>query len=84
MPSWTGSSPGQGGTVRAQIQLRQALEFTNTLTVLQPEVLVANAPDNLTSDGQLTDTAAADFVDQLIDGLVDFAARLQRLPAAAR
>ena len=38
-----GASPGMVGSARAQQQLRQTFAFTNTLAMLQPEVLVSRA-----------------------------------------
>lgn len=76
-----GATPGVGGTVRAQMQLRQTLEFTDTLTVLQPEVLIAEATDKLTDEGRLADPEAVEFVDQLVDRLVDLAHRMRREPS---
>ncbi len=50
-----GASPGRVGTARAQTQLRQAFTFTNTIAMLQPEVLVARANEKFDADGRLTD-----------------------------
>ena len=38
-----GASPGQGGTVRAQLALRQSFLFTQIHALLRPEVLIASA-----------------------------------------
>ncbi len=43
-----GASPGQSGTVRAQLQLRQAAIFLNMLPLNRPEVLVGRQTPSLT------------------------------------
>ena len=50
-----GASTGMMGTARAQDQLRQALVFTNSPTLLQPEVLLSYADRKFDSNGRLTD-----------------------------
>jgi chromate reductase len=42
-----GASPGMAGTIRAQLQLRQSFVFTQTLAMLQPEVVVAKAHEKV-------------------------------------
>lgn len=50
-----GASPGQVGTARAQSQLRQAFEFTNSYCMPQPELLVFKASEKFDAQGKLTD-----------------------------
>jgi chromate reductase, NAD(P)H dehydrogenase (quinone) len=57
-----GASPGPFGTVRAQAHLRQSLVFTNSPTLLQPEVLVSRADEKFDSSGRLTDEATRKFL----------------------
>jgi len=71
-----GATPGMGGTGRAQLQLRQAFLFTQTLAVLSPEVLVARAGEKFDAAGRLTDEPTRKFVAQLLQALADWTARL--------
>jgi chromate reductase len=71
-----GASPGGGGTVRAQLQLRQAFVFTQTLAMLQPEVLVARAHEKFDSEGRLTDEATRGFVRKFLESFVEWIHRL--------
>lgn len=52
-----GASTGMTGTARGQDQVRQSLMFTNSPTLLQPEVLVSYADGKFDASGQLTDEA---------------------------
>jgi len=52
-----GASPGITGTARAQSQLRQAFEFTDSPCMAQPELLVFRAHEKFDSEGRLTDEA---------------------------
>jgi chromate reductase, NAD(P)H dehydrogenase (quinone) len=61
-----GASPGMTGTARSQSQPRQAFVFTNTYAMVQPEVLVARAHEKFDADGQLTDTATREFLQQFV------------------
>jgi chromate reductase, NAD(P)H dehydrogenase (quinone) len=71
-----GASPGAGGTARAQLQLRQAFVFTQTMAMLAPEVLVARAHEKFDAEGRLTDEATRSFVRKFLEA---FAAWIQRL-----
>ena len=72
-----GATPGMGGTVRAQMQLRQAFVFTQTCAVLSPEILVARAGEKFDASGRLTDEKTRQFVGQLLQALADWTLRLQ-------
>ncbi|MDB4950769.1 MAG: chrR [Gemmatimonadetes bacterium] len=72
-----GASPGATGTARAQSQLRQAFVFTRTPAVLQPEILVYRAHEKFDAEGRLTDETTRTFVRKLLDGLVDWTARMR-------
>ena len=61
-----GATPGRLGTARAQTQLRQSLAYTNTYTVLQPEVLVDRAHEKFDREGRLTDEPARELVGTLL------------------
>ena len=70
-----GSSSGMGGTRRAQQQLRDALSFSRTQTLAEPEVVVPNAYEKFDIDGNLTDDATRAEVAELLDALVAAALR---------
>jgi len=62
-----GASPGMGGTVRAQMQLRQSFVFTGSPALLQPEVLVARAQEKFDAAGRLTDEATRKAVRRMLE-----------------
>ena len=64
-----GATPGRMGTARAQTQLRQSLAYTNTYTVLQPEVLVDRAHEKFDREGRLTDAPTRELVGPLLHEL---------------
>lgn len=66
-----GASTSLMGTLRAQLQLRDVLDFAHVLR--GPEVLVSVADRRFDSDGALTDQASRDFVRTLVANLVDWA-----------
>ena len=72
-----GATPGQTGTARAQLQLRQAFVFTETLALLRPEVLVNRAREKFDADGNLTDDTTREFVGKLLAALVDWTALIE-------
>ena len=72
-----GASPGAYGTVRAQLQLRQAFVFTQTPALLAPEVLVAKAHEKFDKEGRLTDEVTRGYVRKLLEALRDWTVRLR-------
>ena len=50
-----GATMGSGGTIRAQLNLRQSFVFTQTLAMLQPEILVSKAQEKFDAQGNLKD-----------------------------
>jgi chromate reductase len=70
-----GASPGATGTARAQLQLRQAFVFTETLAVLQPEILVARCQEKFDADGRLTDEPTRALVRKLLEALAAWTLR---------
>jgi chromate reductase, NAD(P)H dehydrogenase (quinone) len=70
-----GASPGMGGTIRAQLQLRQAFLFIEVYALLKPEVLVARCQDKFDAKGNLTDEATRGVVRQLLEALRDATVR---------
>jgi len=77
-----GATTGQGGTIRAQLQLRQAFVFTQTLALLAPEVLVAKAHERFDPDGRLIDEKTRSFVSKQLEALRDWTLRLRASPRA--
>jgi chromate reductase len=57
-----GASRGITGTARAQSQLRQSFESTNTYMLLQPEVLVGLVHEKFDADGHLIHQATRDVL----------------------
>jgi chromate reductase len=70
-----GATPGQTGTARAQLALRQSFLFTETPVLLRPEVLVNRARERFDDDGNLTDEKTREFVRKLLDALTVWARR---------
>jgi chromate reductase len=72
-----GASPGGFGTARAQLQLRQAFNFTRTLPLPFPEVMVARAAEKFDASGRLTDDKTREFVKSLLVALQKWTLRLR-------
>ncbi|MBV9438709.1 MAG: NAD(P)H-dependent oxidoreductase [Candidatus Eremiobacteraeota bacterium] len=64
-----GASPGMTGTVRAQMQLRQTLAFSEVYTVLEPEVLVGRVREKVNEAGEFVDETALAFLRTLLENL---------------
>ena len=76
-----GASPGMVGTARAQLQLRQALVYTQTPVMPPPpEVLVARAQEKFNSEGKLTDEDTRAHIRGLLEALVTWTHRVQPRP----
>jgi chromate reductase len=73
----TGASPGQGGTVRAQLQLRQAAIFLNMLPLNRPEVLVSGADSRFDAGLNLTDETSRKFVRDELEAFAQWIERLR-------
>ena len=73
---------GAGGTIRAQLQLRQVFLFTETHVLLKPEVHVSRAQDKFDAEGRLTDEATRKLVGQLLQAFAAWIARWR--PATSR
>jgi chromate reductase len=72
-----GASPGMGGTVRCQGQLRQTLKALNCHALDQPEYLLPHCNDKFDGNGKLIDAASRDRLRQYLDALRDWTRRLQ-------
>ena len=75
-----GATPGMGGTIRAQLQLRQSFVFTQTLCLAQPEVLVTKAQEKFDANGNLTDESTRTHLGKMLEA---FAAWIRRLGGRA-
>ena len=78
-----GASAGIGGTIRSQLQLRQALQINSCLPLAQPEVFVTfgYAGKFNPGTGDLLDEQGQNYVRGLLAALVDWA-QVARLPGA--
>ena len=77
-----GASAGMGGTIRAQLALRQSLQLNAALTMPQPEVFVGDARAKFGPDGTLTDADTRERLGRYMDA---FAAWVRRVgPAESR
>jgi len=75
-----GASMGQGGTIRAQLQLRQAFLFTEVYALLKPEVAIPRCQEKFDAEGRLTDEATRGQLRKLLEALRDWTLRLQGRP----
>src|SRR5579859_6724112 len=68
---------GRFGTVRAQLNLRQTLLYTDTRVLLKPEVYIEKNWEKFDSEGNLTDQQARKSIEALVTALV-LAARTEK------
>ena len=78
-----GASIGNIATARAQYHLRQIFVFLNIFPINQPEVMIGNASERFDAEGNLTDEKTREYIRKLLQGLVDWAARIQTPQAEA-
>ncbi len=74
-----GASAGMLGTVRAQYHLRQVFVDLNVYPLNKPEVMIANAAERFDKDGNLTDQKTREMIKGLIDALVVWTTKLQKM-----
>lgn len=67
-----GASGGRGGTIRAQLALRQVFVFTESYALLRPEILVANAATLFDNDANLVDVETRQRIGALIQALIEW------------
>lgn len=72
-----GASSGLGGTLRAQMHLRNILASLNTHPVNRPQVTVRQAADKFDKHGRLTDEQTVEHLRALLTALGDWARRLK-------
>jgi chromate reductase, NAD(P)H dehydrogenase (quinone) len=61
---------GRFGTVRAQLNFRQTLLYTDTRVLLKPEVYIEKNWEKFDSEGNLTDQHARQSIEALVTALV--------------
>ena len=71
-----GASSSRFGTTRAQLALRQVFVFTDSLVMVQPELMVSGARDLFGDDGTLQDATTRERIRRLLEGLVTWTQRL--------
>jgi chromate reductase len=72
-----GATPGRGGTARSQLALRQSFVFTRTPVLPGPEVLVGEASQKFSDEGELRDEATRKFVHELLERLARWTDRFR-------
>jgi chromate reductase, NAD(P)H dehydrogenase (quinone) len=72
-------SPGAFGGVRAQYALRQSFVFLNMHAVNRPEVMIAKAHEKFDASGNYTDEGDKKLVRQLLENLVAWTKRVNRV-----
>jgi chromate reductase len=72
-----GASPGQGGTLRAQAQLRQAFVFTQTYALQGPEFALARCAERFDAELRLSDEKSRELLRAYLVRLRDWAERLR-------
>lgn len=73
-----GATSGMMGTVRGQVQLRQALSALDCHVLDQPEYLLASCKDKFDDSGRLIDDASRDRLGRYLKALRNWAQRLKQ------
>jgi chromate reductase len=79
-----GASPGQIGTARAQVHLRQILGLVHARVLPPPELLLARAHEKFDAQRRLTDEAARKVLATLLDRFARWIHRERAAAAAER
>ena len=79
-----GASVGMLGTARAQYHLRQMFVFLNMFALNRPEVMIPNAADKFDKDGNLTDAFTKERIKELVEALVDWTMKHQKMQQQQR
>ena len=77
-----GVSPGMGAAARAQQQVRDALVYTGSCVMPEPELLIGAALDKFDDHGNVTDRELRNRVGEVVDALRGWAERI-RMPERA-
>ena len=76
-----GASPGNFGTVRGQLHLRQVFVYTNSPVVNKPEVLIFNCKSKFDEKLRLKDETTRGFISDLLVSLAELTRKVQATPA---
>jgi chromate reductase, NAD(P)H dehydrogenase (quinone) len=79
-----GAGPGRGGTLRAQLHLRQILTGLNMHVLNRPEVLIREAEGKFDDHGRLIDEETRSQIRKLLNGLRDWTLVLKSGRASVR
>lgn len=71
------ASMGILGGARMQYHLRQAMVFLDALVLNRPEVMVAQAQNRISAEGELTDAATRDAIAAQLKAFAGFIARVR-------
>lgn len=75
-----GATPGQFGTARAQMHLRDVLVNLNAVVMPQPAVLIARAGEKFDAEGRLTDEETAKHVRAFLSAFAQWIGLIARKP----
>jgi chromate reductase len=78
-----GAAPGNFGTVRAQLALRQMWVWIDSVPVVKPEVHVFRAAERFDDTGRLTDATTRELIVELLEALRTTIERLRMHQPAA-
>jgi chromate reductase len=70
-----GASMGMHGTARAQMALRQTFVFTETCTMLRPELYLGRAHEKIDANGRLVDERTRKQLRKLLEAFADWIGR---------
>jgi chromate reductase, NAD(P)H dehydrogenase (quinone) len=73
-------STGRLGGARAQYHLRQTFVFLDMHPINHPEIMLANARENVDSQGKLTNEDTKKLIRQLLQSLMEWVVRLKEKP----
>lgn len=79
-----GAGPGRGGTLRAQLHLRQILTGLNMHVLNRPEVLIREVEGKFDDQGRLIDEETRSQIRKLLNGLRDWTLVLKSGRASVR
>jgi chromate reductase len=70
-----GASMGMHGTARAQMALRQTFVFTETCTMLRPELYLGRAHEKIDANGRLVDEPTRKQLRKLLEAFAEWIGR---------
>lgn len=78
-----GASTGMSGTIRAQLALRQTFIFTDSLALLQPEVLIPKCAERFDPGGNLVDGSTRALIGRQMQAFAAWIRLVNAAPEAA-